>query len=108
MNGPSQTDWSYDPAGGIAYANRPQQEDGWAERMRLPTPSADALRAAGGRSGVDPANPSMCDAAAQDDRVQHSVAGHIADEGAGARQESRVFGATDRLSDQRLDRDVHG
>ncbi len=55
VNGPSETDWSYDPAGGIAYANRPQQEDEWAERMRLPTPSADALRAAGGRSGVDPA-----------------------------------------------------
>ena len=54
VTGPSETDWSYDPAGGIAYANRPQEEDSWTERMRLPTPSADALRGAAGRSAVDP------------------------------------------------------
>lgn len=55
ITGPSAGDWSYDSAGGIAYSNRPRQEDGWTERMRLPTPSAAALRAATGGSGVDPA-----------------------------------------------------
>lgn len=64
--GPSASDWSYDAAGGIAYANRPQQVDEWAERMRLPTPSADALRAAGGRAGVDP---SYLDTSGVDSRV---------------------------------------
>ncbi|TCK25046.1 transglutaminaseTgpA domain-containing protein [Pseudonocardia endophytica] len=66
VNGPSATDWSYDAAGGIAYANRPQQEDQWTERLRLPTPSADALRAASGRSGVDP---SYLDTSGVDNRV---------------------------------------
>ncbi|MDN5920851.1 MAG: transglutaminase-like domain-containing protein, partial [Pseudonocardia sp.] len=55
ITGPSETDWSYDAAGGIAYSNRPREVDGWTQRMRLPDPSADALRAATGGSGVDPA-----------------------------------------------------
>ncbi|MBW0106904.1 DUF3488 domain-containing protein, partial [Pseudonocardia sp. KRD291] len=43
ITGPSETEWSYDAAGGIAYSNRPRQEDGWSQRMRLPEPSAGAL-----------------------------------------------------------------
>ena len=54
ITGPSAKDWSFDAGGGIAYSNRPRQEDGWTEQMRLPVPSAAALRAASGSSGVDP------------------------------------------------------
>ncbi|MFP5070311.1 DUF3488 and DUF4129 domain-containing transglutaminase family protein [Pseudonocardia nantongensis] len=53
ITGPSETDWSYDAAGGIAYSERPHEEDGWTQAMRLPEPSAEQLRAATGPVTVD-------------------------------------------------------
>ncbi|MBN9734612.1 MULTISPECIES: transglutaminaseTgpA domain-containing protein [unclassified Pseudonocardia] len=45
--------WAYDAAGGIAYSERPREEDGWSQAMRLPEPSAEQLRGAGGPVTVD-------------------------------------------------------
>ncbi|MEV1293844.1 DUF3488 and transglutaminase-like domain-containing protein [Pseudonocardia sp. NPDC049635] len=45
--------WAYDAAGGIVYSERPREEDGWSQSMRLPDPSADQLRAASGPVTVD-------------------------------------------------------
>jgi transglutaminase-like putative cysteine protease len=55
VDGVSGDQWAYDAASGTAYSTRPRREDGWRQEALLPTPSADALRAAGGTSGVDPA-----------------------------------------------------
>lgn len=38
----------YDEASGIAYAARPQQQQGWTQRTFLPAPTTDLLRAAQG------------------------------------------------------------
>ncbi|MFP5020560.1 transglutaminase family protein [Pseudonocardia phyllosphaerae] len=53
ITGPSETDWSYDASGAIAYSERPREEDGWTEAMRVPAPSADQLRTASGPTTVD-------------------------------------------------------
>lgn len=45
--------WAYDASGGIAYSERPREEDGWTQAMRLPEPSADQLRGASGPVTVD-------------------------------------------------------
>ncbi|HSU11096.1 MAG TPA: transglutaminaseTgpA domain-containing protein [Pseudonocardia sp.] len=52
--GPDADLWSYDALSGTAYSNRPQQEGSWTQETLLPTPTADALRAADGANGVDP------------------------------------------------------
>ena len=52
--GPDADLWSYDALSGTAYSNRPQQERSWTQETLLPTPTADALRAADGANGVDP------------------------------------------------------
>jgi len=55
VDGVAGDQWAYDPASGTAYSTRPRREDGWTQEALLPAPSADALRAAAGTSGVDPA-----------------------------------------------------
>jgi transglutaminase-like putative cysteine protease len=46
--------WAYDQSSGIAYSQRPREEDGWTQTGVLPTPSAAQLRAAAGSVRVDP------------------------------------------------------
>ncbi|MBP2369320.1 transglutaminase TgpA family protein [Pseudonocardia parietis] len=58
--------WAYDAAGGIAYSERPREEDGWTQAMRLPEPSAEQLRGASGPVTVDRA---YLDTAGVDPRV---------------------------------------
>ena len=55
VDGVAGDQWAYDAPSGTAYSTRPRREDGWTQEALLPTPSADALRAARGTSGVDPA-----------------------------------------------------
>ncbi|MEU6697116.1 DUF3488 and transglutaminase-like domain-containing protein [Pseudonocardia sp. NPDC046786] len=45
--------WAYDASGGIAYSERPREEEGWSQSMRLPEPSAEQLRGASGPVTVD-------------------------------------------------------
>ncbi|BBG03096.1 MULTISPECIES: transglutaminase TgpA family protein [Pseudonocardia] len=58
--------WAYDAEGGIAYSERPREEDGWSQSMRLPEPSAEQLRTASGPVTVDSA---YLDATGVDPRV---------------------------------------
>ena len=55
VDGVADGQWAYDAPSGTAYSTRPRREDGWTQEALLPAPSADALRAAGGTAGVDPA-----------------------------------------------------
>nr|WP_255426464.1 transglutaminaseTgpA domain-containing protein [Pseudonocardia sp. C8] len=64
--GVASESWAYDPSGGIAYSERPREEDGWTQAMRVPEPSADQLRAASGPVTVDRA---YLDTAGVDPRV---------------------------------------
>lgn len=47
--------WQYDTSSGTAYSGRARQEPSYTERAVLPQPDAEALRAAGRATGVDPA-----------------------------------------------------
>ncbi|GAA4546014.1 DUF3488 and transglutaminase-like domain-containing protein [Pseudonocardia xishanensis] len=47
--------WAYDQSSGIAYSQRPREEETWQQSGVLPVPSAAQLRAATGPSRVDPA-----------------------------------------------------
>ncbi|MCE0768793.1 transglutaminase domain-containing protein, partial [Pseudonocardia kujensis] len=46
--------WAYDRSSGIAYTQRPREEEAWQETAVLPAPSADELRAASGPTRVEP------------------------------------------------------
>jgi cell division septation protein DedD len=46
--------WAYDRSSGIAYTQRPREEEAWQETAVLPAPSAEELRAAAGSTRVDP------------------------------------------------------
>lgn len=46
--------WAYDQSSGIAYSQRPREEEAWQQTGVLPTPSADQLRQASGSVRVDP------------------------------------------------------
>jgi hypothetical protein len=59
------------------------------------------------RRRIDVADAAVRDPAAKDSSVQHSVALQVVDELFRSGKEARIFGAIDRLSDQRSRREVH-
>ncbi|GAA4681633.1 hypothetical protein GCM10023215_14280 [Pseudonocardia yuanmonensis] len=46
--------WAYDRSSGIAYTQRPREEEAWQETAVLSAPSAEDLRGAAGPTRVDP------------------------------------------------------
>ncbi|WP_220188098.1 DUF3488 domain-containing protein, partial [Pseudonocardia pini] len=46
--------WAYDQSSGVAYSQRPREEETWQQAGVLPAPSAEQLRDAAGPSRVDP------------------------------------------------------
>jgi len=54
VTGVDESRWAYDASSGIAYSQRPREEETWQQAGVLPAPSAAQLRAASGPSRVDP------------------------------------------------------
>jgi transglutaminase-like putative cysteine protease len=46
--------WAYDRSSGVAYSQRPREEETWQQAGVLPAPTAEQLRDAAGSSRVDP------------------------------------------------------
>jgi hypothetical protein len=54
VSGVDASRWAYDQSSGIAYSQRPREEETWQQTGVLPAPTAEQLRAATGGSRVDP------------------------------------------------------